>query len=147
MKRSEMFEINPKALRLYNLYNSGILFVVFDTIDKTIAEGKTEAEITGVASKMLDDLMTDKSIIYVHLWRNEDELYQAVKSQLRATKYCLIFGSGKDNINKIQHVFSALTNDEDLSNFATAHNQRRIGNVDHFSLAIFQKTRIESPEE
>ena len=41
-KRSELGKINPKGLRVYNLYNTGILNVLFEKIDHLLEERKND---------------------------------------------------------------------------------------------------------
>lgn len=144
-KRSELGKINPKGLRIYNLYNSGILNLLFEKIDHLLKEGKNEEEIRGIVSKELDDLINDKSIIYVNLFHNPDELYQKVRSQISTNGYCLVYGSG-DNVKKIKNIFDRVIEDPDLEDFEIKHNKKVIGGVSHFNLLIFEKPQMEDKE-
>lgn len=141
-KRSELGKTNPKALRIYNLYNSGILSLLFEKIEHLLVEDRNDEEIRGTVSKELDDLINDKSIIYVNLYHNEEELFYKVKEQLSTNRYCLVYGSG-DNVKKIKYLFDKVIGDSDLDNFEVKHNKKTIGGISHFNLLIFEKLSIE----
>lgn len=141
-KRIDLLKVNKKAGRLCNLFTSGILNIVFSRIDQLINEGKGEAEITGTASQIIDDLINDKSIIYVNHFHNENELFEKVKFQLSIENYCLIYGAGKGQISKIRSIYGKLMEDDELSNFNAQHSQHKIGDTDYFNLAIFHKTVV-----
>ena len=141
-KRLELGKVNPKALRIYNLYNSGILSSLFERIEHFQKEGKNEEEIRGIISKELDDLINDRSIIYVNLYHDEEELFYKVKRQLNANRYCLVYGSG-DNARKIKYLFDKIIEDSELDNFEVKHNKKTIGDIAHFNLVIFEKISVE----
>lgn len=142
-KRSELNKINPKALRIYNLYNSSVLNTVFSQIDKSLKEGLKEAEITGKASRLLDDLINDNAIIYINQFTDSDAAYSKVKLQLKTKNYCLIYGSGNTNITKIKEILNAIVDDLEVSRFSIEHDKRVIGNVHHFSVFIYEKAFIQ----
>ncbi len=141
-KRLELSKASTRSLRIYNLYNTGILNILFEKIDSLIRDGRNEEEIIGISSKLLDDLINDKSIIYVNLYHNEEELYSKVKNRLLKERYCLIYGSG-ENVRKIKAIFNKVIEDTDLNNFEVKHNKKNIGNIDHFNLCIFERLSVD----
>ncbi len=141
-KRLELGKVNPKALRIYNLYNSGILSLLFEKIERLLVEGKNEEEIRGIISTELDDLINDKSIIYVNLYHDEEEIFLKVKNRLSSNRYCLVYGSG-DNAQKIKSIFDKIIDDPELEEFEVKHSKKVIGGVTHFNLLIFEKISIE----
>ncbi len=145
-KRSELNKVNKNAGRIYNLYNTGILNILFEKIDDLIKEGKNEEEIRGIVSKELDDLINDKSIIYANFFHNEEDLYEKVKTQLINNRYCLIYGSG-DNVKKIKYLFDKILDDSDLDNFEIKHNKKKIGGVQHFNLFIVEKIILQEKDD
>lgn len=142
-KRFELNSINPKALRIYNLYNSYILIVVFAKIEDMLKEGRSEQEITGTASRMLDDLINDKAIIYVNYFDNMEDIYNEIKKQLDIKKYCVIIGSGKDNTKKIIEILSKTINDAYFRNFEIKYFTEKIGNIEHYHVFIYERTIIQ----
>lgn len=142
-KRLELNSINPKALRIYNLYNSYILMVVFTKIEDMLREGKSEQEITGTASRMLDDLINDKAIIYVNYLDNMEDIYNEIKKQLNIKKYCVIIGSGKENTKKIIEILSKTINDPYFTNFEIKHFTEIIGTKEHYHVFIYERTVIQ----
>lgn len=142
-KRSELGKVNPKALRIYNLYNSGILSLLFEKIEHLLTNGKNDEEIRGTISNELDDLINDKSIIYVNLYQDEEEIFLKVKNRLSSNRYCLVYGSG-DNAQKIKSIFNKIIDDPGLEEFEVKHSKKVIGGVTHFNLVIFEKLSIEN---
>ncbi len=136
-KRLELGKINPRALRIYNLYNSGILSSLFQEIDSLIKDKRKEDEIRGIISKKLDDLINDKSIIYVNLYDTTEDLYEKVRAYAIKNRYCLVYGSGT-NTSKISYIFDRVIQDPKMINFEVKFSQRRIGGILHLNLAIFE---------
>lgn len=138
--RSDLGRINLIALRVYNLFNTGVLNIVFSEADRLEADCKNAEEITGAISKLLDDLINDKSLIYANEWDNKEALYNKMKTQLLSKKYCVVFGSGR-NVDKIKYLFDKVVDDADLMNYETKYNKQAIGQVQHFYLAILEKPK------
>ncbi len=119
---------------------------MFSHIDKLIAEGKNDTEITGSASKVLDDLINDKAIIYVNLSHSQEGLFTDMKKALKERGYCILYGSGTDNTKKILHVQSEMMEDKELSNFSIQLNRYEIGDIKHVNVVIYEKTKIVEKE-
>lgn len=116
--------------------------MLFEKIERLLVEGKNEEEIRGIISKELDDLINDKSIIYVNLYHDEEEIFLKVKNRLSSNRYCLVYGSG-DNAQKIKSIFDKIIDDPELEEFEVKHSKKVIGGVTHFNLLICEKISIE----
>lgn len=138
-KRGELLRTNPRANRIFNLYSTDMFNVVFATIDKLITEGRNKEEITGISSQILDDLINDKSIIYVNNWRSFEELCYPVKKQLGAKGYCIMYGSGSDNVKKIKKIYSMIVDDAEFQNFQASHHKHEVAGIPYFSLIIIKR--------
>ena len=134
------FKTEPKILRIYNLYNSGVLGFVFTEIDKMIEEKKNNEEIIGKISKELDDKINDKSIIYVSQDNTKEDIYSDVVYQLSIKKYCIIYGANKNNVDKVKYVENkVLENDKDEKYYIKSEQQIMNG-ISHIKLLICEKS-------
>ena len=141
-KRKELHIVNPVALRIYNLYNEGILNMVFGLIDDELSQGKSDEEIIGSASKLLDDLINDKSILYVNSFKSRDILYREITIQLKKKKYCIVFGSGKEVVLNIKYVQNQIIDDPFMEEYTLKQNKKVIGKIVHYNLLIVENTPL-----
>lgn len=136
------FKNESKILRIYNLYNSGVLGFIFTEIDKMVEEKKNNEEIIGKISKELDDKINDKSIIYVNQESTKEDIYSDVVYQLKVKTYCIIYGASKSNVAKVKYVENkVLENDKDEKYYIKSEQQVMNG-ISHIKLVIYEKSSI-----
>jgi len=134
----ERSKLDQRARRLYNLYATRIIAIVFDKIDELQKLGLPEATITGHASKMIDDLMNDKCIIYVTPFHGKKKLYSVARKMVLGNGYCLIHSSG-NCVPTAQYIYTELGKDSKTKTMDIKIQKYEIGGIRHFNLAIFIK--------
>lgn len=138
-KRKKLNATSQMAGRIYNLYNSGILTIVFSKIDQMLEECKNKEEIRGTVSKHFDDILTDKAILYIGKYDDDKEAYSKVKHLLENKGYCLVHGAG-ENTSKIKYIHNTIVDDSELSELEVRTNKKEVGDIPHFYLYVFKKS-------
>ena len=107
-KKQELNKEGMEANRICNLYCSGILDVIFHDIISAESKGETFADISNSSTRMLQDFINNDAIIYVNNSKSGNNLIEETERSLANRKFCILIGSGNDNIEKINDVFDEL---------------------------------------
>jgi len=141
-KRCELNKQDWRAGRLFKLHSSTMLTVLWKTIDSMIAEGYSDDLITGKASKMLDDLMNDKALIYINQYRARKAIIDTAIGEFKTKGYCLIFGTDSQ-IPRVEKVRRDIAEHPAFARAKMDINYWNDEKVSHACLTITEQVYIE----
>lgn len=139
--RKELHKSHSKAPRIASMYSGGVLSILFSRIDSLREQGVSDIEITGEASKLLDDLINEKALVFVNNYKTKESVYEEVCRQLRQKRFCLVFGSGR-NVSKIQHILSATLKEKEFEKCETKTRRDSVGGIPQYHLVIYFPTTV-----
>lgn len=139
--RIDLAKQDSSAARICSLYSSGMLSVVWKRIDQMLEAGDDDATITGTATKILDDLISNKSIIYVKQDMSLEQVTKTAAAQFEKQNYCLIFGS-ESQVKKVEKVSELLEDHPSFSGEKTELIRWKEGEIRYSCLSVFRRVKL-----